>query len=93
MLTQLRTIKDAAFFATMIRRCWTMRPLCVCLACHATLARAACLCTRIPDYIMTVRRENDFVHERAVTAKLLESLSGFQAVYSVERMHMLFIYR
>ncbi|KYQ54125.1 hypothetical protein ALC60_06997, partial [Trachymyrmex zeteki] len=35
----------------------------------------------IPNYIMTVRRKNDFVHKRSVTAEFLESLSRLKTVY------------
>ena len=37
----------------------------------------------IPDYIMAVWRKNNFIDKRGVTTKLLESLSGLKAIYSV----------
>ncbi|KYN32765.1 hypothetical protein ALC56_12925, partial [Trachymyrmex septentrionalis] len=41
----------------------------------------------IPNYIMTVRRKNNFVHERRVTAKFLESLSRLKTVYPTKFMN------
>lgn len=40
----------------------------------------------IPDNIMTVWGKNDFIYERRVAAKFLESFAGFKAVYSAKNI-------
>lgn len=71
MLTQLRTIKGAALFATMIRRYWPpMRPLCVCLACVCdSRSRGARECCKISNEKLGPRRNPDCSPCRSTTGQ------------------------
>jgi len=39
----------------------------------------------IPDYIMTIRRKDDFINKRSMTTKFFESFSRFKTMYSIRK--------